>query len=90
MGRLEDLDSPAGKAAQKHRHSSDLDPREGDSTTVCMDARHMGLGGINSWGALPLPEYLVPLEPLELAITLEPLPYLESGTDLSEAIRRGA
>jgi beta-galactosidase len=43
----------------KHnRHSLDLE--EADFTQCSVDLRQMGLGCINSWGALPQPQYLLP------------------------------
>jgi beta-galactosidase len=42
------------------RHPIDLPTRE--VNTLNLDHRHMGLGGTNSWGALPLETYLVPAD----------------------------
>jgi beta-galactosidase len=39
------------------RHSGDL--KADDKTYLCFDLEQMGLGCINSWGRLPLDEYLV-------------------------------
>ncbi|MEJ2679529.1 MAG: DUF4981 domain-containing protein, partial [Gemmatimonadota bacterium] len=53
--RISDLD-PGPEKAQ--RHSGDLTERP--EVYVNVDDRQMGVGGINSWGALPLPRYSLP------------------------------
>lgn len=40
-----------------HRHNND--PQPGKSVDIFIDYRMMGVGGDNSWGALPLEEYLI-------------------------------
>ncbi len=42
------------------RHSSELTPK--DATYINFDFKQMGLGGIDSWGAIALPQYRVPYE----------------------------
>ena len=37
------------------RHGGDLVER--DVTTICLDVAHAGVGGIDSWGSLPLPQH---------------------------------
>ena len=49
---MESLDD--GKAKDQ-RHSPEV-PRAG-FTEICVDQAQMGLGCIDSWGALPLPQY---------------------------------
>lgn len=41
-----------------HRHNND--PKSGNYIDVCIDYRMMGVGGDNSWGALPLEQYRIP------------------------------
>ncbi len=53
------------------RHSADLEPA--DLTTVSIDKVQMGLGCVNSWGAWPRSEYLVPLASMQFTVTLTPL-----------------
>ena len=60
-----------------HYNNGDLDPGikkqqthagelvERDLTTVNIDYRQMGVGGINSWGAMPLATYLLPYKNYE-------------------------
>lgn len=45
--------------AEKHQRHSQL-LSAGDLTEICIDKVQMGLGSINSWGALPLEKYRVP------------------------------
>ena len=52
---VEDLDMASPSYV---RHPSELKPR--DEVHVHFDLRQMGLGCINSWGALPLDEYMMP------------------------------
>jgi len=53
---------------QKHYHSTDLRP-EG-KTFVHLDLVQMGVGGTNTWGALPLPEYRIPAGKYSFSFTL--------------------
>ena len=41
--------------------------------TVTIDKLHMGLGCINSWGALPLPEYRIPYKDYSFTFKLTPV-----------------
>ena len=50
----EQMDYTVGAA---QRHSGDLKPD--GKTHLCFDLVQQGVAGINSWGALPLPEYMV-------------------------------
>jgi len=47
-------DSPA----KHNRHSRDL--KEEDFTQCCIDLRQMGVACINTWGALPREEHMLP------------------------------
>jgi beta-galactosidase len=50
------LDEDLDDGLQKHnRHSAEL--RERDLTTLNIDLQQTGVGGINSWGSLPLKQY---------------------------------
>ena len=72
---IESLDDGMNK---DQRHSSEVP--EADLTNLCIDKAQMGLGCVNSWGAIPLPQYMLPyknyeftfmLLPVEHAVTLE-------------------
>lgn len=56
---------------EKHNmHTAEIDP---DSRVwLCIDARHYGLGCVNSWGALPEAEYRLPYGDYSMQITLRP------------------
>ncbi len=54
------------------RHPIDLPVR--DVVTLNLDHRQMGLGGTNSWGALPLPRHRLPADrPYRFTLLLTPL-----------------
>ena len=44
-----------------------------DITTLSIDFRQMGVGGINTWGALPLKKYDLPYENYKFEFTISPL-----------------
>ena len=52
-------------------HSGDLTPRE--FTVVHIDKHQMGLGGINSWGTWPRPEYMLPYADYEYSFAIKAL-----------------
>ena len=55
----------------KHNlHSPDIDPQP--LTSLCIDQVQMGLGCVNSWGALPLSQYMVNYKDREFTFTLIP------------------
>ena len=60
-----DVHLPKPLTWQKHYHSYELIPqaclenRSQGKTWVHLDARQMGIGGINTWGATPLDAYLI-------------------------------
>lgn len=57
---------------EKHqRHAPEI-PKS-DFVTLCIDKVQMGLGCINSWGALPLPEYRVPYQDYEFTFLISPV-----------------
>ena len=58
--------------AQKDQRHSELVPRAG-YVNLCIDQRQMGLGGVNSWGALPLPEYCIPYADYAFSFVLRPV-----------------
>ena len=50
--------STAKNIKPRHTHINDITPR--DFVEVCLDMRQMGVGGFDSWGAVPDPQYLIP------------------------------
>ena len=57
--------------AKNNRHPSDL--VKSGSTDICIDKLQMGLGCIDSWGAMPLDEYLIPYGDYEFTFIMEPV-----------------
>ena len=53
------------------RHSGDLKPD--GKTHLCFDLVQQGLGSINSWGALPLPEYMVKYQDYTFNFIISPV-----------------
>ncbi len=66
----EDLDAGPDKDAVQ-THSGDLTPRPYSVVTV--SARQMGLGCIDSWGAWPRKEYLIPFAPMSYTFFITPV-----------------
>jgi len=56
----------------KHQRHSQLVPRV-DYTNVCIDKVQMGLGCINSWGALPMEKYRLHYGDYEFSFIIEPI-----------------
>ena len=56
----------------KHqRHSGELHER--DLTCVSLDGYQMGLGCVDSWGALPRPEYRLPYGDYSFTVVMTPV-----------------
>lgn len=56
----------------KHNlHSPDIDPAP--LTNLCIDQKQLGLGCVNSWGALPREEYFVKYQDYDFTFTLIPV-----------------
>ena len=56
---------------EQAEHTFEL--RERDFITVNIDHKQMGVGGDNSWGALPHPEYSLPAKPYSYKFRLKPV-----------------
>jgi beta-galactosidase len=65
---IESLDDGPEKG-QRH---SELVPKV-NYTNLCIDKVQMGLGGVNSWGAIPLDKYLLPYADYEFSFLIEPV-----------------
>ena len=53
------------------RHSQEV--RKSDYTNLCIDKVQMGLGCVNTWGAKPLDDYLVPYQDYEFTFKITPI-----------------
>ncbi len=65
---IESLDEGFEK---RNLHSPDIDPAP--LTNLCIDQKQMGLGCVNSWGALPREEYFVKYVDHDFTFTLIPV-----------------
>ena len=65
---IESLDD----GVQKDQRHSELVPKV-DYTNLCIDKVQMGLGCVNSWGALPLEQYRLPYGDYEFTFIMTPM-----------------
>ncbi len=66
---IEKLDEGVVRSkAQRHSPELEADP----FNTLCFDYKQMGLGGMNSWGHWPLPEYRLLFGPYSFDVNLIP------------------
>ena len=68
---VEDLDAGAFKDHRWGQHSGDLIERP--LTQVHIQQKQMGLGCVNSWGARPLPAYMLPLGDYDFTFVIKPI-----------------
>ena len=68
---IESLDDGDGK---DQRHSPEVTPA--DFTNLCIDKAQMGLGCVNSWGAWPRAEYLLPHGDYEFTFIMSPVKHV--------------
>ena len=68
----EDLDAGPNKdGMRRYKHSGDLEERP--LTQVHIQQRQMGLGCVNSWGAWPEQQYLLPLKTYDFTFAIKPV-----------------
>jgi len=65
---IESLD----EGLRKNQHHSPEIP-QANLTQLCIDKVQMGLGCVNSWGALPLEKYMVPYGNYEFTFVIKPI-----------------
>lgn len=65
------IDSLDDGPQKDQRHSPEV--KEANFTNLCIDKAQMGLGCVNSWGALPLPQYMLPYGDYEFTFILTPI-----------------
>ncbi|MBN1158136.1 MAG: hypothetical protein JXA61_02045, partial [Bacteroidales bacterium] len=75
---MEDLDQGT---KQNYRHMNDLTPR--DTVSLHVDYLQMGVGGDDSWGARPHPQYTLPYGKYRYSFIMRPLRGIEDLTDLA-------
>ncbi len=54
-----------------NRHSSEVEPTE--MTCLCIDGEQMGLGCVDSWGAIPLDEYRLHYQDRSFTLLIQPV-----------------
>ena len=57
--------------AKRQRHSQEL--KKSGKTTFLVDKVQMGVGCINSWGAKPLSEYVIPCGDYSFTFMISPV-----------------
>lgn len=65
---IESLDEGWSK---QQRHSQEV--KEADLTNLCIDKIQAGLGCVNSWGSIALPQYQIPYKDYEFTFILMPV-----------------
>jgi len=65
----EDLDAFDPGPKKQQRHTTNIQPQ--NFIAVHLDARQMGVGGDNSWGALPHKQYLIPPKAYHFSYTIQ-------------------
>ena len=65
------IDSLDDYPEKKQSHGSLV--KKADITNVCIDKAQMGLGCVNSWGALPLKDYMLPYGAYTFSFTMSPV-----------------
>jgi beta-galactosidase len=75
------LHHPAQELDQANHHH---ELPQHSETWLNLDAQQMGLGGDDSWGALPLPQHRIPARSLRYRFRLRPLGAGDSPMALSK------
>lgn len=71
MSALHFIDSDLDEGDERdQRHSGELEPRP--LTQLHIDKEQMGLGGINTWGAVPLKKYMMPYQDYHYRFKITP------------------
>lgn len=65
------IDSLDDGVKKDQRHSPEVS--KADLTNLCIDKVQMGLGCIDSWGSLPIPEYRLPYGDYEFSFVMKPI-----------------
>ena len=82
----DDLDTLPESRVSRVRHAAGLIER--DVTALSIDGAHAGVGGIDSWGSMPMPHHRLTVEqPREWAFALKPFGDDEDVAALAAATR---
>ncbi|MDE5997407.1 MAG: DUF4981 domain-containing protein, partial [Muribaculaceae bacterium] len=68
---IDSLDDYPNKDRTPHSHGPLV--KKADFTNICIDKAQMGLGCVNSWGAVPRSEYMLPYGEYSFTFTMKPV-----------------
>ncbi|MDE6340795.1 MAG: DUF4981 domain-containing protein [Muribaculaceae bacterium] len=68
---IDSLDDYPNKDRTPHSHGPLV--KKSDFTNICIDKAQMGLGCVNSWGAVPRKEYMLPYGEYTFSFTMKPV-----------------
>ncbi len=68
---IDSLDDYPNKDRTPHSHGPLV--KKSDFTNICIDKAQMGLGCVNSWGALPIKDYMLPYGEYDFSFTMKPV-----------------
>ena len=68
---IDSLDDYPNKDRKPHSHGPLV--KKSDFTNICIDKAQMGLGCVNSWGAIPRSEYMLPYGKYSFAFMMKPV-----------------
>ncbi|MDE7097195.1 MAG: beta-galactosidase, partial [Muribaculaceae bacterium] len=68
---IDSLDDYPNKDRKPHSHGPLV--KKADFTNICIDKAQMGLGCVNSWGAVPRSEYMLPYREYSFIFSMQPV-----------------
>ena len=74
------------RTKKQHRHTTDMSPRK--LINVHIDHKQMGVGGEDSWGSQPLPQYQLPAKIYSYSFTMAPIPKNSNLVTISKNVVR--
>ena len=74
------------RTKKQHRHTVDMIPRK--LINVHIDHKQMGVGGEDSWGSQPLPQYQLPAKKYSYSFTMVPIPKNSNPVTISKNVVR--
>ena len=74
------------RTKKQHRHTIDMSPRK--LINVHIDHKQMGVGGEDSWGSQPLPQYQLPAKQYSYSFTMVPIPENSNPVTISKSVVR--
>ena len=74
------------RTKKQHRHTIDMSPRKLINDHI--DHKQMGVGGEDSWGSQPLPQYQLPAKQYSYSFTMVPVPENSNPVTISKSVVR--